>query len=133
MVERRGRQDLQVVGFVPGEGRPGVPQDMSPDEGKIWKATVEAMPPGWFTGETHPLLRQYCTHVVLAERISKAARFAKQPARLAQYIKLLAQETGLVTRLARAMRLAPSTRLHKDSASTKVENQSRGRPWSASA
>lgn len=134
MVERRGRQDLQVVGFVPGEGRPPPHSDLTHEEQDIWVETVEAMPAGWFTPETHQMLRAYCTHCVLVERLSKQALQPRLlPADLANLSKLLILETGQALRLARAMRLAPSTRLHKDTAAAKVQNQSRGRPWSVSA
>src|SRR5215212_3377089 len=78
---KRGRKSAAELSVIRGGGplftggpheKPDPPAELSDDEAQVWRATVEAMRPGWFTAETLPLLQRYCVHVVLAQRIARA-------------------------------------------------------------
>ena len=69
-MKQRGRKSaasLAAVKKIPQ--RPKAPGDLTPDQKKIWKKTVDAMAVDWFRPETHDILRQYCVHVCESNRI----------------------------------------------------------------
>src|SRR5262245_37307613 len=67
----RTQEEAGVVGevTVPGQERPPAPADMGHEERVVWEQTVASMPAGWFGGETFPLLRLFCFHTCLANKM----------------------------------------------------------------
>lgn len=58
-----------IIPLLPGAGRPPPPADMPAKEAAIWSELVAAMPPGWFSAETHPVLKGLCKASVLRDFI----------------------------------------------------------------
>jgi len=103
--------------------RLAAPPTLPAAEAAVWTATVRALPPGWFSADMIPLLRQYCRHVVRADALQALADQADPVADLRAYAKLLgliAQETGRILSCARAMRLTPQARVLASTAGSKA-------------
>ena len=72
MVKKRAadrESPAEVVPLLPGDPRPPPPPDMSPKEAELWRMVVGAMPVGWFSRETHPVLRGLCRQVVVRDDV----------------------------------------------------------------
>lgn len=119
---RRGRKSAAELSVIRGAGplfpggpheKPDPPAELSDDEAKVWRNTVEAMRPGWFTAETLPLLQRYCVHVVLAQRIARAI----DPADLENDIGRFDKLTSMHVRQTKAM-LSCATKLRLTHQST---------------
>jgi hypothetical protein len=70
----RGRKSLAdlalgVVPLDPTTGRPRPPEDVRGLQADIWRSIVDDMPRGWFSAETHELLRGLCRHAFAARKI----------------------------------------------------------------
>jgi hypothetical protein len=76
----RGRKSVSellapaAVGAVQVVPRPEPPYELEDEAAAVWRATVDALPADWFGAETHPVLTQYCRHVVAAGRLSQLIR-----------------------------------------------------------
>jgi hypothetical protein len=112
-MKQRGRKSsasLSVVAAIPNY-RPEPPPELGPEEAAVWRFTVAAMRPDWFGGETHPLLAQYCRHVVIARTLANAitATTAKSDMvmldRLNRLLAMQARETAAIAKLATRMRM----------------------------
>jgi len=72
MVAKRGKRaaaDLEVTPLLPGPPKPAPPKDASQREAVAWWSIVDVMPPGWFGGETHPVLQGLCRAKVASDFI----------------------------------------------------------------
>ena len=70
---RKSLAALSVVAPVGVEEvrRPMPPAELGDEQKQEWLAVVNRVPAEWFPRETHPLLAQYCRHVVAARRIAQ--------------------------------------------------------------
>jgi hypothetical protein len=94
-MKQRGRKSaaaLSVVGPVDGQLRPDPLPELTSEQAVIWRETVDAMRPGWFTQETWPTLGQYCRHIAYAHRIAKMIETAnlRAPGDRDQLFRLIA-------------------------------------------
>jgi hypothetical protein len=103
---RKSRASLAVVPVAEDE-RPQPPARLSAAERRVWRDTVDRLPPHWFRG-SEPVLENYCVAAdlarFLAEQVKAAAPGDK---RFADLVKLLRAEAALVARLAGTLRLTP--------------------------
>ena len=51
--------------------RPDPPGDLTDEQAHEWMMVVNRMPADWFPRETHPMLIQYCRHVVTCRRVAE--------------------------------------------------------------
>jgi hypothetical protein len=58
---------------VLGNERPAPPDELTEEEAEEWRAIASRMPHDWFTRENHPLLCEYCRHIV--SRTCRVAHF----------------------------------------------------------
>src|SRR5262245_18925053 len=69
----RGRtsdaQRAAISPYIPG-AKPPPPPELDPDEAGVWDTVVASVPAGWIPGEAWAMLKEYCRHVVCAERLS---------------------------------------------------------------
>lgn len=98
--------------------RPDAPYDLTDDQADEWWAVVNRMPADWFTRETHPLLAQYCRHVVAARRVAQLiAQTEKQKTidveQYDQLLKMQEREGRAISSLATRMRISQQATLTK--------------------
>jgi hypothetical protein len=66
---------------VLGNERPTPPDELAEDEAAEWRAIASRMPHDWFTRENHPLLCEYCRHIVRARDLARdITKFKQFPA-----------------------------------------------------
>jgi len=117
MTAKRGRKSAgdmvaaqTIAGAVSRMDRPAPPSELTREQATEWVAVVERMPGGYFPRETHPVLVQYCRHVVTARRVAQllAATEAAPTLDLDNYARLLKlqeAEGRAISSLATRMRL----------------------------
>lgn len=71
----RGRTSSAALAVIGPSGiesvsRPVAPDELTDEQAGEWLAIVNRMPADWFPRETHPMLAQYCRHVVRARRLA---------------------------------------------------------------
>ena len=139
MVEMRGRKTAldYITAVIPGGGRPAAPNDLPEDEAAVWRQVVDAMPDGWFGGQTRDILRLYCFQVSVAELLAREARCLKaapMTERSRRQLSGLSADGGrvakIVSNLASVLRLTPQARVRKVIAEAAIRNAPKGpRPW----
>ena len=104
---RRSAADLAVVSAV-DVPRPAPPRGMPSDEAKVWRATVEGLPPHWFPGASFVLLEVYVAAVV-SMRTCRAVMLAEVEGTKNHQdaSRLYHAEAAMVLRLAKVLRLGP--------------------------
>ena len=111
--------------------RPPAPDELSPEEARVWLDTVNSLQADWFRGETLPLLTQYCRHVVearfLTERLAEMRGNADtfDDRLYAGLLRSRATETGAITTLATKLRITPQSTYDKK----KVKKSAEQKPW----
>jgi hypothetical protein len=71
MAQRGGKSAASLsVGRVLGNERPAPPDELTEEEAEEWRAIASRMPHDWFTRENHPLLAEYCRHIVRARDLA---------------------------------------------------------------
>jgi hypothetical protein len=117
--------------------RPDAPYDLTDEETNEWWAVINRMPADWFPRETHPLLSQYCRHVVRARRIAQLIQVMEGGKDadgqiiefdLKSYNRMLImqeRETRAIAALSTKMRLAQQSTIDKE---TKKKGVGR-KPW----
>lgn len=135
----RGRTSaaaLAVAGPVEVLQRPDAPYDLTDEQSEEWWAVVNRMPADWFPRETHPLLAQYCRHVVAGRRVAQLIHALENPEDKAvaldigaydKLLKLQEREGRAMSSLATRMRLTQQTTYD---AKRKKPQQAK-RPWEA--
>lgn len=132
---RRSATDLATQGAVTIVARPDVPLDLTPEEGDVWQAIVDAMPADWFAAETWPLLRQYCRHTVAARRVAQlidqaASRKEVDVSEMKDLLSMQKQESAALKALAASMRLSQQASYHHEKAGVAKKSRTTvKRPW----
>jgi hypothetical protein len=133
---KRGRKSaaslaLRPVTPVEATPRPAPPDELSDEEADEWRAVVDRLPADWFARETHPLLVQYCRHVVTARRIRQliAKLEAEEDFSLkdwADTLKMQQRESAVLATLATKMRISQQSTYDK---SRKKGDGGKSKPW----
>lgn len=111
--------------------RPDAPYTLDDEETAVWWATVNALRADWFSGETLPILANYCRHVVAADRVSALIRRTEQGETLdvpeyERLLKMRIRETQAAATLATRLRITPQSSYDRKKAkAAKVINN----PW----
>ena len=116
--------------------RPSAPSEFNVVEAAKWDEVVTAMPPGWFTPETFPLLKALCTVASSFEMVSKKLR--KMTSLDDDHMRLLAMQLRLaeaVKQLSIRLKIAPVHRQNPNTAMRATKDaviaQRHKRPWEA--
>lgn len=122
-MEKRGRKSAAAlavasVSIVATMERPKCPHDLSDEESEIWWSVVNRLPADWFPDETHPLLAQYCRHVVQSRRIAELIERASGDPDLAisaydRLLKMQERESRAIASLSTKMRISQQTTYDK--------------------
>ena len=134
----RGRQSAASMTVVqPGDivstPRPKPPTDLTDEQAHEWHCVVNRMPADWFPRETHPMLIQYCRHVVTARHVAAMIdgflSDEEKPKSIDAYNKLLImqeREGRAMSALATRMRISQQAQYnHKKQPDTVIEDE----PW----
>jgi hypothetical protein len=131
------RTSAAALSIVPGAAldeirRPIPPSELSLEQRNEWLAVVNRLPAEWFPRETHPLLAQYCRHVVAARRISQLVDRLEADAdnfSVEEYDRLLKmqeREGRALSSLATRMRITQQSTYDK---TERKQTKSAARPW----
>jgi hypothetical protein len=122
---RNARTALAVVtsGVTIGES-PDPPASLSPREKAVWRATIDAMPPGWFGPESWPLVERLCVVQCQCRDLDQALKphesaVPTDPEELARYKTVTALRVTLTAQLASLstkLRITPHSRYDPESA-----------------
>ncbi len=115
--------------------RPKPPLELTPAQSDEWVVIVNSLPADWFSPENHPLLAQYCRHIVnarhTAQLIDQECSSAEMDVR--QYLDFLDKQhkqTTALKSLAASMRLAQQARYDpKNAAVAQKRVGTVPRPW----
>jgi len=113
--------------------RPDAPYDLTDEQSDEWWAVVNRLPADWFPRETHPMLADYCRHVIKSRRVAQLVADAENASDLDidlldKLYKMAERESRAITSLATKMRISQqSTTNHR------ADKGSRGlrKPWEA--
>lgn len=130
---RKSLAALSVVAPVGLEEvrRPMPPAELGDEQKQEWLAVVNRLPADWFPRETHPLLAQYCRHVVAARRISQlVARLESEQEGfdIGEYDRLLKmqeREGRALSSLATRMRMTQQSTYDE----SKRKPEEKPKPW----
>lgn len=131
---RKSLAALSVVSPVGLEEvrRPMPPQELGDEQKREWLAVVNRLPADWFPRETHPLLAQYCRHVVAARRIAQLVdgiESSKDGFNIEEYDRLLKmqeREGRALSSLATRMRMTQQSTYDE---SKRKPTQEKSKPW----
>ncbi len=128
---RKSAASLSVVPVVELPRRPDPPADLSAEEQAVWREACDGMSARWYGSEMMPLLRCYCTQVVLADRWRRALiGLDVEDKRFAALCGMHRESSRTVAALAGRLRLTP--RSHREA--PKDLRERRGpRPWEEQA
>lgn len=78
VTKRRGRKsagdlvaESTIAGAVMRMKRPDPPSELTPEQAEVWVSVVSTFAADYFRTEMHPILVQYCRHVVQARRVAQ--------------------------------------------------------------
>lgn len=123
-MRQRGRISKDAKLVVMTRDVPPPPETLPEYAAKVWEKTVASLAPGHLKPADMPLLESYCTAAWIARQATAwlSKDFSDEALRVHR------EAVADMTRLARALRLCPSTRLRQDSAV--VNNAtSAPKPW----
>jgi hypothetical protein len=136
-VKQRGRKSAEaqsvVVALVPGV-RPDPPSELSPEQAKTWRATVNQMPADWFAGCSGVLLRQLCQHVsysrwLAAELAAVRTLEGKGIDRFDKLSRMHLRESKAISSLMTKLRLTPQSKYSARAAATAAKSAPTRKPW----
>jgi hypothetical protein len=111
------------------------------EEAEEWRAIAGRMPHDWFTRKNHPLLAEYCRHIVRARDLAQdIAKFKRFPAevrltsdgiqRYDMLLRMADRERAAMVNLATRMRLTQQSRYRADKAASAADRGKTVRkPW----
>jgi hypothetical protein len=115
----RGKKSFTELGTmktgITAIERPEPPDHLTDDQAAEWRAVVNRMPAEWFPPEIHPLLAQYCRHVIsarhiagLIEELVQSDEFSLN--RFDQLLRMQEREGRAISSLATRMRMTNQAR-----------------------
>jgi hypothetical protein len=116
------RKSAAALAIATPPGLPGLrlatPPELTPEQGTVFRATVDALPVTWFSREQVPMLEQYARCVCRVREIEAvlAKTRVTDGAPYDRLTRLAKHETALMLRLARSLRLTVQSRLRPTTA-----------------
>lgn len=126
-----------VLAFRGGPRQPPIP--LTPKQREIWRSVVDSPAGEMVTPESEPLLVEYCRASERADQLGRVMNSMEEEqllteggfARFERYLRASEANARMLSNLAMKLRIAPSSRVHKESAGT-ISARPRGpRPWEA--
>lgn len=140
-MRQRGRTSLAALAAPAATGavtlvrRPDAPVELTPEQTEEWERMVDALPADWFSAETHPLLVQWCRHVVMARRVSQMIETATRRehidvAEVRDLLAMQSKETAALKALGASMRVSQQASYSaRGAAGEKGRVGTMKRPW----
>jgi hypothetical protein len=136
----RGRQSTASLSVIPGgvDRRPDAPTDLTELEVEVWNRTVEGEAADVFgTAALQQMLKDYCRHVIAAERLSLVIEANMQTTEsqisvkdLDCLLKMRDRETKAISDKATKLRLTNQSRYTPRAAGTAAKNAGQAsKPW----
>lgn len=119
---RRSTSELEALALVPPPERMRPPASLTPAARRVWRSTLASLVPDYFRPHDAPLLSSYCEACAMnaqAARTLAAEGLIKAGERHPAFVIFTASGATMAC-LATKLRLAPSSRMSKDVASTKA-------------
>jgi hypothetical protein len=131
-MRQRGRKSAEsnVVEIDVAALRPAPPAHLCAEDAEVWRTTVAAMKPGWFGGETWPLLELLCACTGIARTLAREIELAgPQDLRFNKLVAMHEREAALLVTLATKLRLSKQS--SADSRTVKHDSSIVGlrKPW----
>jgi hypothetical protein len=117
---RRSIQDQIIKPMAQSYKAPPPPSDISGPEQYVWDNMLKACPPGWFTPDLQPLLKQFCAVAVWKSKLEATwrANDFKFDDGGVEYEKAIKIFLSLLTK----MRLTPKSRNKRKPAAARIRN-----------
>jgi hypothetical protein len=106
---RKSRASLSLLPTIPrAPARPEPPAEVSELEAAVWQDVVGAQPKGWTSVGVEVLLRLYCSHCAMSERLGRALRGAAldDAERFDRMVAMQSRQTAMAVRLAALLQLS---------------------------
>jgi phage terminase small subunit len=131
-MRQRGRKSAEsnVVEIDVAALRPAPPAHLCAEDAEVWRTTVAGMKPGWFSGETWPLLELFCACTSIARTLAReVAASGPQDPRFDKLVAMHERESALLVTLATNLRLSKQS--SADSRTVKHDPGGGGlrKPW----
>jgi hypothetical protein len=137
---QRGRKSTASLSVIQGsiDRRPSPPIELTDEEAEVWERTVSGEAADVFgTPATQQMLKDYCRHVVAAERLGLVIESHMQTTEsdvslkdLDRLLKMRDRETKAIADKATKLRLTNQSRYTPDRASTAAKNNLKAdKPW----
>src|SRR5262245_61844746 len=143
--------------LIPGERMPA-PRELSPEQAAIWNQIIAALPQGWITDASAPLLKELARHIDQGDRLSRdidltrselaalasepaadakaekarATRYRRTQALLFSLIRLHQTQSAAIAHLSTKLRLAKVSQFTRDAESAAIAMRNAGpavKPW----
>jgi hypothetical protein len=129
MRRKTGRRSAAELSVIPTTlpKRPPPPPEFDAQEAAVWKEVVDSMRADWFATSL-PILRSYCSTVVLTDRSARAMRETDiADEKFAEHARAYRDSSKMLVRLATALRLTP--RSNRATRFREGQEQAFRRPW----
>jgi hypothetical protein len=92
---------------------------LTDDQAHEWRAVVNRMPAEWFPAEIHPLLAQYCRHVISARHIARLLEKLAQSDEFSlnlfdRFLRMQERESRAISSLATRLRITNQSRFSRN-------------------
>jgi len=124
-----------VLPFKGGPRQPPVP--LTPKQREVWRSVIDSPAGDMITPEAEPLLVAYCKTAERADQIGRVLDSMADEqllteggfARFERYMAQAERAARMLANLSMKLRIAPSARVHKESAGTISARPRGARPW----
>lgn len=124
-----------VLPFRGGPRQPPVP--LTPKQREVWRSVIDSPAGDMITPESEPLLVEYCRAAERADQLGKVMNSMADDqllteggfARFERYLQQSERVARMLANLSMKLRIAPSARVHKESAGTISARPRGARPW----
>lgn len=109
------------------------PDDLTPEQARIWQDVVDAKPVDWFSEDTAPLLTEYCRAAAMCQTLAimvEAAIAGGEVKELGDVLRLRDMESRRLTSIGTKLRLTNQSRYTPQASATAAKRVAGGKkPW----
>lgn len=137
-MSRKSTASLSVV-QIGALARLSAPDDLTPEQAKLWAAVVDSKPAEWFAEDSAPLLKEYVRAVTMCDLLEVQIQAALaciedgEPSILKTLLDMRDKESKRVLSTGTKMRLTQQSRYTPGASQTASNRAGAARPWQAKA
>lgn len=108
------------------------PAELTDEQARVWRETVEARSADYFGEDAAPLLEEYCRVVVMCRLLAvqiEAAIAGGEPGELKALLDMRDKESRRLTSIATKLRITNQSRYTPDKAAVKARKGAGGKVW----